>query len=165
MSTFTGTLADLTPVGHTPTSAELGTWYDELLALTDAWTDYSASLAWTATTTNPAIGNGTITAYYKQIGKTVHFRGRILMGSTSTFGSGSWRISLPAAARDTIYGGAAFCFDSSTTANQQIATMTFSSTTLAKVFAAGAGTVVDATTPFAWASADVLAWDMVYEAA
>jgi hypothetical protein len=64
-----------------------------------AWTDYAA--AWTAVTTNPAIGNGTIDASYHRIGKTVHFVVKVTMGSTTTLGSGQWRISLPFTAAQT----------------------------------------------------------------
>ena len=57
------------------------------------WTTYSPS--WTASTTNPVIGNGTITGRYKAIGKTVFVFVKINMGSSTTYGSGQWRISLP----------------------------------------------------------------------
>ncbi|NBV77905.1 hypothetical protein EBR66_07100 [bacterium] len=58
-----------------------------------AWSTYSPS--WTADTTNPAIGDGTITGRYKQIGKTVFVIVKINMGTTTTYGTGSWRVSLP----------------------------------------------------------------------
>jgi hypothetical protein len=56
-----------------------------------AWTDFSGSIGFS----NFTLGNGSVTyAKYKQIGKTVDYRGRIVLGSTSSF-SGSLRISLP----------------------------------------------------------------------
>jgi hypothetical protein len=61
-----------------------------------ALTSYTPS--WTAVTTNPAIGNGTIVGAYKQIGKMVFFRVSIAFGSTTTYGSGAYSISLPVAA-------------------------------------------------------------------
>jgi hypothetical protein len=57
------------------------------------WTTYSP--AWTASITNPAIGNGTITGRYKAIGKTVFVSVKINMGATTTYGTGQWRVSLP----------------------------------------------------------------------
>ncbi|MDP8971156.1 MAG: hypothetical protein M3N52_11820 [Actinomycetota bacterium] len=54
--------------------------------------------AWTAATTNPAIGDGTITGRYHQVGKTVHFEIQITMGTTTTYGSGAYSLSLPVAA-------------------------------------------------------------------
>jgi hypothetical protein len=41
------------------------------------------------------IGNGTITGRYKAIGKTVFVFVKINMGTTTTYGTGQWRISLP----------------------------------------------------------------------
>jgi hypothetical protein len=60
------------------------------------WTAYTAT--WTASTTNPVIGNGTIVARYKRVGKTVLFRVTITMGSTTTYGAGQYSIGLPFAA-------------------------------------------------------------------
>jgi hypothetical protein len=64
-----------------------------------AWSTYTP--AWTALTTNPVIGDGTITGRYKQIGKTTFLYVKIAMGSTTTYGTGDWRISLPVNAYDT----------------------------------------------------------------
>lgn len=61
------------------------------------WTAYTPNL--TATVANPNIGNGTITGRYRQSGKTVHFVIDILIGSTTTRGSGFWQVSLPVAPR------------------------------------------------------------------
>lgn len=60
---------------------------------TDAWVAYTP--AWTAATTNPVINNGTRAGFYKQIGKTVHFKFVFTFGSTTTYGSGAWRFGLP----------------------------------------------------------------------
>ena len=58
-----------------------------------AWTSYTPT--WTSLGSNPSIGNGTITGAYKVIGKTCFVRGRITMGSSTTYGSGAWLIGLP----------------------------------------------------------------------
>jgi hypothetical protein len=55
--------------------------------------------AWTAVTTNPVLGNGTLTGRYVQIGKWVHLSIDLVMGSTTTYGSGSYSFSLPVNAR------------------------------------------------------------------
>ena len=57
------------------------------------WQSYTVS--WTATTTNPSIGNGTLTGRYTQIGKTIMGNILLICGSTTTFGSGYWIFSLP----------------------------------------------------------------------
>jgi hypothetical protein len=57
------------------------------------WTAYTPQ--WTAASSNPAINNGTIEGYYKLVGKTCFVRGNIAMGSTTTFGTGEWYVSMP----------------------------------------------------------------------
>ena len=57
------------------------------------WQSYTVS--WTATTTNPSIGNGTLIGRYTQIGKTVMGSIYLKCGSTTTYGSGAWFFSLP----------------------------------------------------------------------
>ena len=57
------------------------------------WQSYTVS--WTASTTNPAIGNGTLNGKYVQIGKIVTCNILMVPGSNTTFGSGNWSFSLP----------------------------------------------------------------------
>lgn len=69
------------------------------------WTDYGTpSTVWTSTLTQPAIGNGAVTARYKRIGgpasKTVAFRIKILPGTTTTYGTGNYQFLLPVAIAD-----------------------------------------------------------------
>lgn len=59
----------------------------------DAWTSYTPT--WTALSTNPTLGNGTLTGYYIQLGKTVFFRIQLAFGSTTTAGNGNWSLTLP----------------------------------------------------------------------
>ncbi|MEV7285465.1 hypothetical protein AB0O01_13000 [Streptomyces sp. NPDC093252] len=61
-----------------------------------AWSTYSP--AWTATTTNPSIGDGTLTGRYTVVGKVCHFTTLVTFGSTTTFGSGSYVLGLPVTA-------------------------------------------------------------------
>lgn len=61
-----------------------------------AWTTYTPT--WTAATTNPVLGNGTITGRYRKIGRTVHMQIDLTMGSTTTYGTGAWSLTLPVAA-------------------------------------------------------------------
>jgi hypothetical protein len=61
---------------------------------TDTWTTYTPS--WTSATP-PAIGNGTRVGWYKQFGKTVHFKALFTFGTTTTYGTGAWVFGLPVA--------------------------------------------------------------------
>lgn len=67
----------------------------------DAWTSFTPALStengtWT-------IGNGTIEAAYKLIGKTCHFRAKITVGSTTSIGAGTLNIGLPFTAKNANY--------------------------------------------------------------
>lgn len=57
------------------------------------WIAFTPS--WTAATTNPTIGNGSISGKYTWLGRCVAFEVNINFGSTTTFGSGYYTISLP----------------------------------------------------------------------
>lgn len=81
-------------VGEVVSAAEMNTeirdqWNDVL----GQWTSFTP--AWTATTTAPALGNGTITGRYKLIGKTATVQWEQVMGSTTTFGAGTFGWTLP----------------------------------------------------------------------
>lgn len=135
--------------------------FSSLAALTAAWTDYTPT--WTASSVNPAIVNGSIAAHYVQGGKLVHTKGVINMGSSTTFGTGYWILTLPVAA--TLGGknnGSCTLHDSSTPTNDRAGGIEFLSSTTFRMVANGR---LDATTPFTWASGDQLTWDLFYEAA
>lgn len=50
---------------------------------------------WTASTANPNIGNGSITGYYSRQGAQITVQLDIRFGTTTTFGTGFWRFSVP----------------------------------------------------------------------
>ncbi|MGV9850417.1 hypothetical protein ACWDWU_16855 [Streptomyces sp. NPDC003442] len=60
---------------------------------TGTWTTYTPT--WTASTTNPSLGNGTLIGKYALIGKTCHGHINLVTGSTTTYGSGTWSWALP----------------------------------------------------------------------
>lgn len=51
--------------------------------------------AWTASVSNPSIGDGNLTGYWKRIGDTLFSRGYIAVGSTTSAGSGDYSFGLP----------------------------------------------------------------------
>ena len=55
--------------------------------------NYAAT--WTGSTTNPVIGNGGFQARHKRTGDRITVVIDMTMGSTTTYGSGSWAFSLP----------------------------------------------------------------------
>jgi hypothetical protein len=50
---------------------------------------------WTGSTTNPVLNNGTITGKYIVVGKMCWVEVIITMGSSTTYGSGTWSVSVP----------------------------------------------------------------------
>ena len=93
-------------------ASEMNTYVrDNQLALS-TWQDYTP--AWTTDVgggSNPSLGNGTITGRYIQAGDLVHAHITLVIGSTSTAGTGRWQFSLPAtAATEANYGPAPFIY-------------------------------------------------------
>lgn len=66
---------------------------DNFKAIGDPWISYTPT--WTAATTNPVIGNGTITGAYAAAGKLIFFRISIVGGSTTTWGTGVYSFTYP----------------------------------------------------------------------
>jgi hypothetical protein len=58
-----------------------------------AWISWSP--IWTATDVNPVLGDGSRYGRYCKIGRTVHFSGKVLFGSTTSYGTGFYSMSLP----------------------------------------------------------------------
>jgi hypothetical protein len=138
------------------------------IPINTAWTSYTPS--WTAASSNPAIGNGTLQGWYKVIGKTCFVRGNIVIGSTTTFGSGEWYISMPftASHADAILMTANLLDNGSAWYNAVVngarAGFNYKS---ALQYQGGAGTALDvnATQPFTWTNSDRFLWNGSYEIA
>jgi hypothetical protein len=127
------------------------------------WQSYTVS--WTAPTTNPAIGNGTLVGRYVQIGKLVIGTVQLIIGSTTTYGSGVWLFSLPKTvapgkllmgnwvAKDTsagkFYSGNLYALSEATTVDQFVRD--------------NISNWLNNTTPFTWANTDALYFSFTYE--
>jgi hypothetical protein len=149
------------------TNAKLSTSTDE----PGAWYDYTPTL------TNVTIGNGTVSARYSVIGKTLFYEGKLTRGSTTSF-SGGVNISLPKTISTTnksnecpigigtaldsgnavyyappIYGGSATSF---------YIVAAKADTTYTTISSSGA---VNATVPFTWGTGDIYTWSITTEIA
>lgn len=59
-----------------------------------AWTTYTPT--WTAATTNPTLGNGTLVGRYMRVdGRTIVAHINLTIGSTTTLGTGGYSFALP----------------------------------------------------------------------
>ena len=127
------------------------------------WQSYTPT--WTASTTNPSIGNGTLSGRYFQIGKLVYCQFTMRAGSTTTFGSGLWRFSYPVAPVGTsanLYQVGSVHAADSGTANYNGITQYAGATYMSLIIN---NNWVSATAPFTWANGDYLEVNTIYEAA
>lgn len=135
---------------------------DPLTAIQAAWDSYTP--AWTGATTNPVLNNGTLVGRHLRIGKIVHFRISITMGTTTTYGSGAWSLSLPvapAAILDVVAAG--IILDASSGLNIPITLHGATGST----FKASRydGTQLAHNGPILWATGDAIRFAGTYEAA
>jgi hypothetical protein len=93
MGSYTGTLPTLAAADVITDSALIGQILPALNALVDSGTPYTPG--WFAATTNPTLGDGTIEGAYRRTGKWGDAAFRITVGSTTTFGTGSYEFELP----------------------------------------------------------------------
>jgi hypothetical protein len=127
-----------------------------------AWQSFTPS--WTGSVSNPVLGNGTVDARYLQVGKTVRFRLILTMGSTTTYGSGAWGLTLPIAPSDSQAVACVYVDASASTRCAGTAWLTNGSgifRMLPPTDAASAG--IAATTPFTWATSDQVIISGTYE--
>lgn len=161
MGIYTGTIPSLSSL-HAPTAAELLEITNALTALTAAWTSYTP--AWTSSGTAPVLGNGTISGKYRRLGKTVEARVTLTMGSTTTFGTGAYLLSLPVAAVSVAPRaiGAAWFLDFGTAAKEGTAPV---DGTLSVVALSASGAQVTSTSPHTWAVNDEISFSITYDVA
>lgn len=133
--------------------------------LTPGWTSYTPS--WTAATSNPVINNGTIVGRYRRVtgADLVIVEVRITMGSTTTYGSGAYWVSVPVtpSATATLNAtGACYTLDSGTL--DKAAAVVFEDNTKVKFVSATAG-VFQPTVPQTFANGDQIRYQISYEPA
>jgi hypothetical protein len=120
---------------------------------------------WTASGTAPNIGNGTASGRWLQIGKLVVATAGLVFGSTTTFGTGSYYLSLPvtSAALPLAGGLSGLIQDSSPVALYQ-AFAVWVDTGRMGAFT-DSGLAVGAVVPITFANGDSIRYTIAYEAA
>lgn len=127
------------------------------------WTAYTP--AWTGATANPVIGNGTRVGAYRQRGKTVDFRAFVTFGSTTTYGTGAWSLSLPVppkAGLDDVCVGAGLIKRAGTRKGRTVSIDSAAGATV-RAYEAGAVGGAVASGSEAWAAADFFSVAGTYE--
>lgn len=149
-----------------------GTLTYGVLGVDSSW----AWQSWTPTLGNITLGNGTVTALYTQIGKTIYFSFNFTLGSTSAVGT-SPNFTLPVTASSSYAVGAGGGHQIGISSYLQPGVqemggvMRLNSTTVAQflvwnaagTFITSAG--ISSTAPFTWASTNVIFAEGFYQAA
>ena len=160
-------IGDTGPTGATGATGATGPTGASASDLT-AWSTYT--VVWTGASSNPSLGNGTLTGRYKQIGKTVFVTVKLITGSTTTFGSGDWRFSLPVSAQspDTIQFPCSMLDAGNAwyqgTVNGTYSGLTDRTSILVDTAGIASGAVTSGS-PFTWGYGDSLMFNGSYEAA
>jgi len=115
---------------------------------------------WTPTLTNMTIGNGAVVATYTKIGRLVHLNCKVTLGGTSSV-DGAWTFTnLPFAVPNNSVPIQCM-FEDSGTATFPAWGFVVSNVVYLRGIAGNAA--INATTPFTWATGDVIYWSVVYE--
>lgn len=109
----------------------------------------------TSSNGDATLGDGTITGAWSRSGAVVTAVIDLTLGSTTSFGTGGIRLSLPKASTVTVQVGAAYALDASTGIPYVLAAIVASGQSYA-TFRANGGGPVAATVPFTWTTSDTL---------
>lgn len=122
----------------------------------------------TASTANPVIGNGVLRGEYSRNGSVIHVSVEYTVGSTDTFGTGTWRFSLPVTppgqtGSPTVELGQGYCRQAAGATFEFIQPVVIPGTAFAVLQRAGAGgPQVTNAAPFAWATGDIVRFTIDY---
>lgn len=126
----------------------------------EAWTP-----TWTATTTDPTLGNGVLSGRYFRNGKFVHCNLFLEFGSTTTEGVGTWEFSAPVTAANLLGCGAAKLLNHLVKYYVAVATFPVTTTKIRVFSEANTGAPIGSGIPFAWGVNDKMQFSLSYEAA
>lgn len=149
---------------------------ERLSNMLNKFSDFTPSLAVAAAGTAPSYGNATVDCRYSVSGDLVTAHYNIVWGSTSTYGlstTNNWRIGLPVLAAATTQAIGVIFVEKGTAKRYPCRARLTTTGAMELELAGGAPDsvaaaltgIVDATTPFTWASTDTLKGVIRYEAA
>lgn len=129
------------------------------------WTSYTP--VWTGAGGNPTLGNGSLTGKYSRVGTTVHFKIRLIIGSTTTLATGLWMFTMPFTKEFANREALGPCLMEDVGAADWTGTANnLDGTTLFVAVSGAAGLVyLTNTTPFAWGTDDFVSIQGTYEMA
>jgi len=141
-----------------------------------AWTPVVSTGEWVSYTpvlTNMTLGNGTISAAYSQIGKTINVRFRFLLGSTSSINASTPKtVSLPLDIRSGIFSTQDIVgIGSANFPGPGILVPFFNNVSSVRIGVIDTATAfsgvsnITNTVPFTWGNGNTITFTMTYEAA
>ena len=120
--------------------------------------------AWTGAVTDPVIGNGILTGKYSKNGQWVDVSVYLQCGSTTTYGSGDWAISLPFIPSTSLFQNGVVKIGDSGTANiLGIATTSAGGVAKFTMVTDNAGNGVRSNVPMTWTTSDNLSVTLRYQ--
>lgn len=139
-------------------------YVDDSVSPLGVWASYTVS--WTADTTNPSIGDGSLIGRYTQIGKTVVCNLTLTIGSTTNCGSGNWKIGLPKTSKNSnmTYSGIWVALDSGVNFYDGIAVLYPNINFINTFIRTGSFSSLSASSPHSWGQGDQLYIAITYEA-
>jgi hypothetical protein len=173
-NTIVDAKGDLIAASASDTPARLAVGANDLLltAASGEATGLKYTGAWTSFTPgffNLTLGNGTVSAKYCQIGKTVHYAGKIVFGSTTSVTGTPIGVTLPVAynSYNTMYNavqyldaGVNYFVGMSSIGSGSMAFGVQNVATTYSIYAQTSSTV-----PFTWTTTDEIIWQVIYEVA
>lgn len=122
---------------------------------------------WTGSTTNPVIGNGSITGSYIRYGKMCYVKIKILAGSTTTYGSGIYYVTLPFnfASNQQDFAGAFYGEDLGVAVYNGWALSIGTNQVTGSVGSSPRSAFWAATTPWTFGNTDFVMFNFIYEVA
>lgn len=135
--------------------------YEQFTDIYASWTSYTPT--WSAASGTPSVGNGSLAAAYKLIGQTAFVRLRLVIGTTSTLGTGLWGFTLPAGATpNAVQSVPGFLSNSAGTVRHPLGAYLTAGSGVFRIAVNGSSGVGSAA-PFAWADGDQLVLCGSYE--
>ncbi|MEW1803195.1 hypothetical protein ACIGO7_35265 [Streptomyces virginiae] len=158
-------------VRYNTVNGGLEVWTGSAWEAQGIWASFTPT--WTAFTTNPTLGNGTLVSRWCRVGRMINWMGTLTLGSTSNGGTGLWRMSIPVAAASggsipTWRGVCAYLKPGDNDYHGQCILAPGGSVIdfVVKSGASGTSTQnVSNTAPVAATSGNVVMWSLTYEAA
>lgn len=119
--------------------------------------------AWTTSGTQPALGNGTVEGSYTIDGKLCTVTLHLLLGSTTTIGTGQWQFSLPfATSAETLHSIGTALAKLGSAFRPGACMATANSSTLIALIGDSQSNFVTNTNPAAWVSGDYIRIQLTY---